>query len=72
VIHSYATSRGRNRTLEAAVVRHAVDEVAHLCGALDSECGKTVSIDLGPWVPDDPRNCRGCTLRLSRRKELAA
>lgn len=60
MIYAYVTSRGVNRGNGADILRHAVDTVAHLSGAADAVCGKQGAVYIGPWDPDDPRNCRKC------------
>lgn len=72
MIHSYVGPRGKDRAIDALVTRHAVDEVAHLCGAHDTVCGRAAMFHLGPWVPDDPRNCQRCTRMIARVEENVA
>lgn len=70
MIHAYGPERMLRRKALTGDARHAVDEISHLCGAHDTLCGKPVAIDLGPWDPDHPDNCRRCVRALA--KELAA
>lgn len=52
MIRAYATSRGHKRGGASAV--HAVDEMSHLCGALDTMCGRVIVTALiGEWDPED-------------------
>jgi hypothetical protein len=66
VIHAYVTGRAVQRKSTKDQTRHAVDEISHLCGALDTLCGKGVAFDLGPWEPDHPDNCRRCVRALAK------
>lgn len=71
MIHAYVAFRGKDRTGTAKVVRHAVEEIAHLCGAHDTVCGRPVLVDVGPWSEDDPRNCQKCSRLLAGTQEAA-
>lgn len=62
-VRAYATGRWRNKDTSGAQ-RHAVDDLARLGGAMDTECGRTAAIPLGPWQPGEPRNCPGCAAAL--------
>lgn len=65
MIHSYVSFRGHSRPNSLDTVRHAVDEISHLCGARDTVCGRPADMEVGPWVEEDPRNCRRCTRTLA-------
>lgn len=60
MIHAYGADRAILRKTKKGLVRHAVDEISHLCGAHDTLCGVPVVVRLGPWVPDDADNCKRC------------
>lgn len=64
MIRAYATSRGHKRGGASAV--HAVDEMSHLCGALDAMCGRVIVTALiGEWDPGDRHACRHCIAALA-------
>lgn len=62
---AYATKRAKARNTTNASVRHAVEVLAVLSGALDAECGQLGAVLIGPWNPADPLNCRDCSAALS-------
>jgi hypothetical protein len=70
VIHAYGTYRSFQRKSVSGETRHALDDIAHLCGALDALCGTGVAVRIGEWDPDEPQNCSKCTRMLAR--EVAA
>lgn len=73
VIHAYASLRGKNRsgTDISGTVRHAVDEISHLCGAHDTICGRPITVHVGAWIDDEPGNCRACTRILANEGAVA-
>lgn len=69
MIHAYGTQRCIKRKSTRGNVRHAVDEMSHLCGAYDTVCGKPVVVRLGEWEPGNSENCQKCTAGMSKHPE---
>lgn len=65
--HAYGGARATGRQ-ENRGKRHAVSPEGHLAGLPrpDAECGRLVSVDLGPWDPDHPDNCPTCVEETQR------
>jgi hypothetical protein len=71
-MHAYVSARALRRKSLTTEPRHAVDEMSHLCGALDTYCGKPVAIRVGEWEPDHPNNCQRCARALAKELGSAA
>lgn len=72
MIHAYIGNRAIARGSTSGCWRHAVDDISHLCGSLDTECGQGVVRRIGPWNPDDPDNCSKCVRLLAGQQAMAS
>lgn len=66
-IMAYYGQRAITRNTTKGEPRHAVPALSRLGGAMDAECGVIGAIEIGPWDPDDPTNCRKCAKFIAGR-----
>jgi hypothetical protein len=57
---AYATKRAVKRHSLAGERLHAVERMAHVSGALDTECGHRGALFVGVWDPEAANACPNC------------